>query len=415
MAKGIFEGLHVVDFSWAAAGPQVPRELAEHGATVIHVESHRRLCPLRTFAPFKDGTPGIDRSAFHTEYNTSKLSMSVDLNQPKAQEVAKRLNVWADVVAESMTPGTMGKMGLDYESCRKINPRIVYFSTTQQGQYGPHHMFQGVGHHINALAGFSACTGWPDSDPTMIFTAYSDFVAPWYTLIAVIGALLRRRKTGKGMYIEQAQLEAGVTFMGPDILDFMVNGRSVTRDGNRDRYMSPHGVFPCRGSDRWVAIAVNDDAQWQRFCYAMGNPPWTMDLRFATVLGRKQNEDELERLISEWTRDYTAEQVMTIMQDSGIPAGVVETAEDLLSDPQLKHRQHFVTLDHPEIGPHSYHAPAYRLSETPHDLKSPGPCLGQHNEFVYKEILGFSDDDIADMIAEGVITTEYDAPFKPGW
>jgi benzylsuccinate CoA-transferase BbsF subunit len=415
VAKGIFEGLHVVDFSWAAAGPQVPRELAEHGATVIHVESHRRLCPLRTFAPFKDAKPGIDRSAFHAEYNTNKLSMSIDLNQPKAQEVARRLIAWTDVVAESMTPGTMGRMGLDYESCGKINPRVIYFSTTQQGQYGPHRMFQGVGHHINALAGFSACTGWPDSDPTMIFTAYSDFIAPWYTLIAIMGALLRRRKTGEGMYIEQAQFEAGVTFMAPDILDFMVNGRSVGRNGNRDRYMSPHGVFPCRGSDRWVAITVASDAQWQRFCAAMGNPPWTMDSKFATVLGRKDNEDELEKLLSEWTRNFTPEQVMTIMQDSGVPAGVVQTAEDLLNDPQLKHRQHFVTLDHPEIGPHSYHAPAYRLSETPHELKSAAPCLGQHNEFVYKEILGFSEDEIADMIAEGVITTEYDTPLKATW
>jgi len=415
VTRKIFEGLHVVDFSWAAAGPQVPRELAEHGATVIHVESHKRLCPLRTFAPFKDAQPGIDRSAFHAEYNTNKLSMSIDLNQAKAQEVARRLVAWADVVAESMTPGTMGKMGLDYESCRKVNPAVIYFSTTQQGQYGPHRMFQGVGHHINALAGFSSCTGWPDSDPTMIFTAYSDFIAPWYTLIAIIGALLRRGKTGQGMYIEQAQFEAGVTFMATDILDFAVNGRSVGRHGNRDRYMAPHGIFPCRGSDRWIAITVANDDQWQDFCAAIGNPSWTADSKFSTILTRKGNEDELERFVSEWTRGYTAEQAMTIMQDFGVPAGVVQTAEDLLNDPQLKHRQHFITLDHPEIGPHSYHAPAYRLSETPHEMKSPGPCLGQHNELVYKEILGFSEDEIADMIAEGVITTAYDAPFKPGW
>lgn len=415
MAKGIFEGLHVVDFSWAAAGPQVTRELAEHGATVIHVESHTRLCPLRTFAPFKDAKPGINRSAFHAEYNTCKLSMSVDLNQPKAQEVARRLIAWADVVAESMTPGTLGKMGLDYESCRKINPRVIYFSTTQQGQYGPHRMFQGVGHHINALAGFSTCTGWPDSDPTMVFTAYSDFIAPWYTLIAIMGALLRRRKTGEGMYIEQAQFEAGVTFMGPDILDFMVNGRSVGRNGNRDRYMSPHGIYPCRGSDRWVAITVANDAQWQCFCAAIGNPAWTMDAKFATILGRKENEDELEKLISAWTKDYTPEQVMTIMQDSGVPAGVVQTSEDLLRDPQLKHRQHFVTLDHPEIGPHSYHAPAYRLSETPHELKSPAPCLAEHNQYIYRDILGFSDDEIADMLIEGIITTEDADPLRVTW
>jgi len=415
MARQVFDGLKVADFSWAGVGPQVCRELAEHGATVIRVESHRRLCPLRTFAPFKDAKPGINRSAFHAAYNTNKYSMSLDLNHPRAREVTERLVKWADVVADSMTPGTMASWGLDYESCRRINPSIIYFSTTQQGQYGPHHSFKGVGHHINALAGFSTCTGWPDSEPTMVFTAYSDFIAPWYLLIAVMGALLRRRRTGEGMYIEQAQLEAGLTFQAPDILDYMVNRRVVSRNGNRDRYMAPHGVYPCRGQDRWVAIAVANDEQWQSFCWAMGNPKWASDPRFDSILGRKENEDELDRLVTEWTKDYTPEQVMAMMQDAGVPAGVVQTCEDLLDDPQLKHRQHFRVLEHPEIGPQSYHAPAYRLSETPCDIKSAAPCLGQHNHYVYTEILGFSENDVADMLVEGVITTEADAPFVVSW
>ncbi|MBL7120295.1 MAG: CoA transferase [Dehalococcoidia bacterium] len=412
MAKQIFEGLKVVDFTWAAVGPQVGRELAEHGATVVRVESHRRPCPLRTFPPFRDGIPGINRSAFHTEYNTNKYSMSLDLTNPKAQEVVRRLVGWADIIGDSMTPGTMAKLELDYESCRRINPSVIYFSTTQQGQYGPHRDFQGVGHHVNAIAGFSECTGWPDSDPTMVFPAYSDFISPWYLLIAVMGALLRRRKTGEGMYIEQAQLEAGLTFLAPHMLDCMVNERVVTRTGNRDRYMSPHGVYPCRGTDRWVAITVGNDEQWQRFCKVTGNPEWTRDAKFSTILSRKENEDELDKLIGEWSKDYTPEQVMTMMQDAGVPAGVVQTGEDLLNDPQLKHRRHFRVLDHPEIGPHSYHAPAYRLSEIPCDISRPAPCLGQDNGYVYKGILGFSDDEIADMLVEGVITTDADAPTK---
>ncbi|MFC2000418.1 CaiB/BaiF CoA transferase family protein [Chloroflexota bacterium] len=408
MAKQIFEGLKVIDFTWAAVGPQVGRELAEHGATVIRVESHRRPCPIRTMPPFKDGVPGINRSAFHTEYNTNKYSISLDLTNPKASEVVKRLVAWTDIVGDSMTPGTMAKLGLDYESCRKINPAVIYFSTTQQGQYGPHRDFQGVGHHVNAIAGFSECTGWPDSDPTMVFSAYSDFISPWYLLIAVMGALLRRRKTGQGMYIEQSQLEAGLTFMAPHVLDYTVNKRVTSRNGNRDRHMSPHGIYPCHGADRWVAITVADDRQWQCFCQVIGSPEWTKDSRFGTILNRKDNEDELDRLTGEWTRDYTPEQVMTMMQDAGVPAGIVQTGEDLLSDPQLRHRKHFRVLDHPEIGLHSYHAPAYRLSETPCDIRRAAPCLGQDNEYVYRDILGFSDDEIADMLVEGVITTEAD-------
>ena len=202
-----------------------------------------------------------------------------------------------------------------------------------QGAYGPQHLFKGVGHHINAVCGYSATTGWPDSDPTMIFSAYSDFIAPWYSLIAIMGALLERRRTGKGMYIEQAQMECGVSFLAPHVLNCAVNGRDLKRRGNRDFYMCPHGVYPCRGSDRWVAIAVQDEQQWQWFCDVIGNPEWTRDGKFTTILSRKQNEDELDKLIGEWTRAFTPEQVMTMMQEAGVPAGVVQTCEELLQRP----------------------------------------------------------------------------------
>lgn len=414
MARQIFEGLKVADFNWLAAGPQVGRGLAEHGATVVRVESHTRLDPLRTFQPFKDGKPGVNRSAFYCQYNTNKLGISLDLTRPRGREVALKLVKWADIVTDSMSPGAMAGMGLDYESCCRVNPAVIYFSTSMQGESGPHHTFKGVGHHINALAGYCATTGFPDSDPTMVFPAYSDFIAPWYSLIAIMGALLRRRKTGKGMRIEQSQMECEVAFMGPHLLNRFVNGRDLKRRGNRDSHMSPHGLYPCRGADRWVAITVKSEQQWQWFCDVMGNPPWTGDPRFTTVIGRKQHEEEMDRLIGEWTRAFTAEQVMTMMQEGGVPAGVAQTAEDLLNDPQLRHRQHFRVLEHPEIGAHSYHAPAYRLSETPCQITRAAPTLGQDNQHVYKEILGMTDDDIADMMAEGVITTEYDAPFRAG-
>ncbi len=414
MHRQIFEGLKVVDFSWAAAGPQICRELAEHGATVIRVESHHKPCPLRTFAPHKDAKPGIDRSAFYTAYNTNKLNISLDLTHPKSKEVTSRLIEWADVTGESMTLGTMAKLGLSYADCRKINPKIIYFSTTQQGNYGPNKDFMGVGHHVNALGGFCRCTGWPDSEPPMIFPAYSDYIAPWYVLIAITGALLRRRKTGKGMYIEQAQLEAGLAFVAPHILDYTVNKRNAKRRGNRDSQMAPHGIYPCSGADRWVAIAVQNESQWISFCKVIGNPDWTKNEKFATLNNRKENEDELNGLVGEWSKEYSAEQIMETMQAAGVPAGVVNNSEDLLNDPQMKHREHFRQLEHPEIGVHSYHAPAYKFSETPCEISRAAPTLGQDNEYVYRDILGFSDDEIADMLVEGVITTEA-GPLNPSW
>ncbi|MEA1958912.1 MAG: CoA transferase, partial [Chloroflexota bacterium] len=293
MAKQIFEGLKVADFSWVAAGPQIGRELAEHGATVVKIECHRRLDPLRTFAPFKDNKPGIDRSSFYAEYNTNKLCISLDVTKPRGKEVALELVKWADVVAESMSPGAMKTMGLDYESCREVNPGAIYVSTSQQGSGGPHSLFKGVGHHINAVAGYCSTTGWPDSDPTMIFSAYTDFISPWYAVIAVAGALLRRRRTGEGMYIEQSQMESGITFLAPHLLNCVVNGVNLERRGNRDSYMSPHGIYQCRGGDRWVAIAVQNNEQWLSFCDVIGKPDWIDDPRFATILARKENEDEL--------------------------------------------------------------------------------------------------------------------------
>jgi len=406
----IFEGLKVADFSWVGVGPQVARELAWHGATVVRIECHRRPDTLRAMYPFKDGVAGIDRSAFGTAYNSNKLGISLDLNLPKGKEIGRRLALWADIVTDSMVPGTMKKWGLDYETLSKEKPELIYYSTCQQGQYGPYANFGGYGAFAAVMGGFSALTGLPDREPLPHFNNYTDFVSPWVLTLAVVGALRRRRKTGKGTYIDQAQIEAGISALGPAVLDYQVNGRIATRAGNRDSYRAPHGVYPCKGVDRWVAIAIATEEQWQSFCRAIGSPTWAGEERFNTLAGRKSNEDELDLHVSEWTASHTPEEVTELLQAVRVPAGTVQTGEDLFKDPQLAHRQHFHWLEHPVIGRHSYHAPAYRMSETPAYPTSAGPCLGQHNEYVYKEILGFSEDEMADLLVEGVITTEADAP-----
>ena len=359
----------------------------------------------------------MDRSAFGMAYNTNKYSISLDLNMPKGQEIAKKLVAWADIVTESFTPGTMAKFGLDYESCKKIKPDIIYYSTCQMGQKGPLAQFGGYGMFGATYAGIANLIGWPDRDPLPVFNNYTDFISPWYLTTTVIAALLRRRRTGKGMYLDQAQMEAGPLFLAPLILDYVANGRIAERMGNRDPYMCPHGVYPCYpgtwGVDRWVAIAVTNDEQWRAFCKVIGEPEWTKDPKFPTFAARKENEDELDGLIGEWTKNYTTQRVMEMMQQAGVPAGAVETGEDLFNDPQLKHREHFRFLEHKVIGRHAYNAPAYQLSKTPNYIWKAGPCIGEDNEYVYKEILGFSDDDIADLLIEGVITTEADAPSFP--
>ena len=412
MAKQIFEGIKVADFAWVGVGPQVGRELAEHGATVIRVESHRVPDSLRVFGPFRDGQPHVDRSVFGACYNTNKFSASIDLTKPRGLELARKLVAWADIVTEAFTPDTMKKFGLDYESCRQIKPDIIYFSTCQMGQKGPLRKFGAYGMFGTTYAGFCNLLGLPDREPLPIFNNYSDFISPWFLTTTVIAALIRRKKTGKGIYLDQAQVEAGVNFLGPLILDYIVNGRIAHRMGNRDKYMAPHGVYPCLGADRWIAITVSSEEEWLAFCKVMGDPAWAIDPKFSTFLGRKENEDELDKCIAGWTKDYPREQLMATFQAAGVAAGVVQSAEDLFNDPQLKHREHFRILEHPVIGKHSYNAPAYRLSKTPNNIHKAAPCLGEDTEWVYKEILGQTDDDIADLLIEGVITTDADTPGK---
>ena len=408
--RGILEGIKVADFSWVGVGPVACRELAEHGATVVRIESHKRPDFLRVSSPYKDGIPGIDRSGYWTALNTNKYGISLDLTKPEGREVARKLVAWADVVAEGMSPGSMARLGLDYESCRQIKPDIIYFSTCQMGQTGPYSLYGGYGSQGSAYAGLSNVLGWPDRRPLPVPVAHTDFISTWYLPLVVIAALDCRHRTGKGLYLDQAQVEAGITFWGPGLLDYIVNGRIVTRIGNRDPNMSPHGAFPCQGDDRWMAIGVATDGEWQALCRAMGNPQWGREPRFATFLGRKQNEDELEPLIAEWSKDYSPEEVMVLLQGVGVAAGVVSTGHDLFEDPQLRHRGHFVPLQHRVIGVHHYQMPAYRLSKTPAQLLRAAPCLGQDNEFVYKEILGYSDEKVTQFLLDGVITTEHDVP-----
>lgn len=410
MPRQVFEGIKVADFSWVGAGPQIARELAMHGATVAHVESHRKPDPLRFMPPFRDGISGLDRSAFGTLSNTQKFGMSLDLTRPRAKEVARRLFAWADVVTDSFTSGTMKKLGLDYEEARKVKPDIIYCSTCQMGQHGPLGSFSGYGAFGVSYSGFASLTGWPDRDPNYLYNNHSDFIAPWYLTMTLIAALLYRRRTGKGLYLDQAQVEAGVTFLGPQVLDYTVNGRVAQRMGNYDPYQAPHNIYPCLGPDRWVAITVSSEEQWRSLCKAMAEPEWARDPRFATFRGRKENEHELDHLIAAWTGERNDFEVMTLLQAAGVSAGVVETAEDLFNDPQLKHRGHFRFLKHKVIGVHAYHSPAYRLSRTPCHVWKAAPALGEDNEWVYKQALGYSDDEVADLLLAGVITTETDLP-----
>jgi benzylsuccinate CoA-transferase BbsF subunit len=395
------EGIKVADFSWVLAGPIVSKHLADYGATVVRIESQKRLDIMRATLPYKDGRPGIDRAGYYAFYNSNKYDISLDLVNASGKEVAQKLVAWSDIVVENFAPGTIEKLGFGYEDLKKIRPDIIMLRLSNQGQTGPYSRYACLGNQLNALAGFVHFTGWRDRESLSLPIAYSDYFCPWLAVAALLSAVDFRERTGEGQMIDISQFEASLQFIAPYLLQAFAGGTQEQRRGNSHPYMAPHGAYRCRGDDRWCTIAVGTDEEWQSFCRAIGSPAWTAESRFATFKSRKENEGELNSLIEKWTSGRPAEDVMEIMQSRGVAAGVVQTAENIYNDPQLKERGHLWALDHREMGLISHLAQAGKLSKTPARPKMPAPCLGEHNEFVCTRILGYSDQEFIDLISEG--------------
>ncbi|MFC1965839.1 CaiB/BaiF CoA transferase family protein [Chloroflexota bacterium] len=396
------EGIKVADFTQVITGPLTTKVLSDYGAVVIKIESRLRPDLEREVQPFKDNIRGVNRSGSFNQHNTGKLSLTLNLTHPRGVEVAKRFVAWADIVAENFAGGVMARMGLGYEELKKVKPDIIMLSSCMQGQTGPYATHPGYGAHLAALSGFSHVAGWPDREPPYIGT-YTDFIAPRFHALTILAALDYRRRTGKGQHLDMSQYENGVHFIAPLILDYAVNKRVAERMGNHYPYAAPHGAYRCRGEDRWCAIAVFTDDEWQSFYKVIGNPTWTKEPRFSTLQLRKKIEDELDKLVEEWTINYSAEEVMTMMQTGGVAAGVLQTGEGLLEhDPQLKHRHFFWELDHPEMGKYYALGHPFVLSKLPCELRR-APLLGEHSKYALDEVLGMSDEEIAELVMEGAI------------
>ena len=396
-------GLKVVELGGGAAGPIAIRHLADHGATVIRIESASRPDFLRVLGLSKTNK-SLDRAPMFMMLNCNKMSVALNLSDPRGVDLARRLIVeWADVLAENYAPKAMKKWGLDYESLVKIKPDLIMVSTCLMGQTGPNKDYPGFGGQGSAISGFNFLTGWPDREATGQHGTITDSLAPRFVAAAVLAALLRKQKTGEGTYIDVAQVETAAYSLSGWMLEYFANGEVVQRDGNRSRVAAPHGAFPCRGEDRWCTIACHDDEDWQRLTRAMGSPAWALDPRFATLDDRKACEDELESLISSWTRERTAEEIMSAVQSAGVEAGVVETSRDLNADPQLAERGHFVPVQHEVLGPHTCERLGYALSVTPGTIERQGPLLGEDSEHVYRDILGLSEDVLTTLRGDGVL------------
>jgi crotonobetainyl-CoA:carnitine CoA-transferase CaiB-like acyl-CoA transferase len=399
------DGVKILDFFWVAVGPMTTSYFAEYGATIVRVESGRRPEVLRSAPPFGGNVRGLNRSAYYANYNANKYGLGLNMAHPQAIDIVKRLVHWADVVTENFTPGTMEKWGLSYQALCQIKPDIIMISTSMLGRGGPYSRQPGFGPVLSSLSGMTGATGWPDRPPTNPYGAYTDFIVPRFAVPALIAALDYRRRTGRGQHLDISQLETALYFMAPLVLDYANNGQEYQRMGNRHAAAAPHGAFPCQGEDYWCTIACMTDAEWQALCRVMGNPRWTQAEHFHTMLGRKAHEDELEARLSEWTRGWAAPVLMRTLQAAGVPAGVVNKNKDIIEDPQLQHRGHFVYMEHPEVGRHPVQRSEFRLSRVAAEHRWPAPNIGQHTVQVCKEILGMSEDEIQALIGADVLET----------
>jgi crotonobetainyl-CoA:carnitine CoA-transferase CaiB-like acyl-CoA transferase len=397
------DDVKILDFMWVLAGPSATRTLADHGAMVVRVESTRRIDTARTLAPFHDGVPGAERSALFHNTNANKLMLTLDPSRPEARGVILDLVRWANVVTESFKPGVMEGWRLDYPALRAVKPDVIMLSTCLMGQTGPWASFAGYGNLAAAVSGFSNLGGWPDRPPAGPFSAYTDYVSPRFVAAAILAALEHHRRTGEGQYIDLSQAEASLHFLGPALLDHTVNGRLPQRVGNRDPICVPHGVYPAAGDDSWIAIAVDGDVAFTALCLAMEHGDLAADPRFATATARRLHEDALDAEVAAWTRRHAAAVIERRLQAHGVAASAVQDSAALCADPQLRHRGHFLTLRHPELGSTTIEASRVRLSRTPARHPEMAPTYGADTARVLTELLGYDETRVTELVASGVL------------
>ena len=399
---GPLSGLTVLDLSWIVAGPTVGRALADYGATVLRVESTTRVDTARAVGPFHRDEPGVEQSALYGNVNAGKWGITLDLRVAAARDIFLQLVDWADIVCESFTSGILQRWQLDYEQLRQRKPELIMLSSTLLGQTGPYRGVSGFGSQGAGMSGVQYLTGWADRPPAGPFGPYTDYPAPRFALTALLAALDHRRRTGEGVFIDQAQAEGTMQLLAPALIDYLNGGPALSGQGNDDLQCSPHGVYPCRPpagrAESWVAIVVADDEQWRSLAALIGAEP-TLELE-----QRRQQREGIEQRIAEWTSQRLAAEVETGLQGLGISAHRLSTTEDAWNDPQLQHREHFRRLPHSLHGETVLEGPRYQLAGTPTHATRPAPMYGEHNELVLRELLGLSDDEIATLAASGALT-----------
>jgi benzylsuccinate CoA-transferase BbsF subunit len=403
MSKGPLAGIRVADFTWIGAGSYTTKLLSDFGADVIKVETATHMDTVRSTGPFKGGIKGTNRSGYFADRNTSKRGITLNLKHPRGKEVARRLVAQSDIVANNFRPGVMEKLGFGYEQVAAVRPDIIYLSMSMQGSEGPQADYIGFGLTIGALTGLNHLCGPRNRPPAGTSTNFPDHVPnPSHGAFALLAAFHYRQRTGRGQYIDFAQTEPMIGLLATAIVDCTANNHIVERTGNAHLSAVPHGVYPCKGEDRWVTISVYDDAQWRKLFSAL-KPNGNDEIPWLSLTSRQAARSEIDAWIASRTRLLNPFELMHQLQRIGVICGVVQNARDLIDyDPQLAHRKHWQFLNHPEMGRTLYNGLPVQLSRTPGKLSRPAPLLGQHTEEVCLDVLGLSPAEYESLKADRV-------------
>jgi crotonobetainyl-CoA:carnitine CoA-transferase CaiB-like acyl-CoA transferase len=400
--------VRVLDLTMAWAGPYGTRLLADMGAEVIKIEAAKGWDLLRIFTGMAPDTERAwDKSSFFNFLNRNKYGCALDLSAERGRELFLRLVAVSDVVIENFRSEVMDNLGLGYNVLSAVNEQIIMVSMPGHGKSGPEKGFVVFGTNVEQLSGLCSLTGYADGGPLKTGISYGDPVAGTAAAAAVALALWDRRRTGGGQYIEVAQRETLVNHIGEFIVAQSLGVEQPARRGNRHSSMAPHGCYPCAGEDQWLTIACEDDGQFAALCGVIGRPELARDARFADVVSRHRNQDALDAEIATWTRERDKNEAAEALQAAGIPASAVETVPDVLADPHLRARGFFEPVSHAVAGIADVDGPHWRMSETPAHIRLPAPSFGEHNSWVFRELLGLSEEEIAALKAEGVTA---DAP-----
>jgi len=404
MLPQFLKGIRFADFTWAGAGTFATKIFSDFGADVVKIESHGRPDNTRIAGPFKDGVAGLNRSGYFSSRNTGKKSFTANLKTPEGMAVVRDIIAQSDVVSNNFAAGAMDRLGLSYDDVRKIKGDIVYLAMPMYGSAGPLAKMPGLGMTISAVTGLTGLTGYHEGPPVGPGTHFPDHAAnPYHAAFAVMAALRLRDKNGTGMEIDFSQVESMLNCVGLPFLEYQVTGIEPQRVGNRSRFHAPHNMFACKGDDRWCAIAVLDDSQWQALCRTIGRADLAADTTLAAAGGRLAAVDRIEVAVGEWTATREPRDVMETLQAAGVPAGMVSDCRDLMDDdPQLRHRGFWQSIAHPEMGATREHSPPYLIDDERVTLRR-APLIGEHTDEVLTSVLGYSPERIAELRGTGVL------------